>query len=253
MIVTCQLIGGEWVLPLAIFLPCRVRKATILIGATTLGNERIPRGQGLPRAAEKRGRAGAVVAPVVAAYGVGVQDGVFLGLGYGIGNERLEGGDVDGLPLVVVGRSRCMGHVGDFGRGLSGVLMNKSDRVVGYSGGHDRSGHLGLCVVIGQVYRPGLVVPSGAVVDQVVPGLDSRTVGVRAPCRPDVVHIPCAEASRRQCGVAGHRAPVLDCTGKGLQTAVDLALDVLAAGQGRLGVGLMGRCRGGRAGRCAGR
>ena len=97
-------------------------------------------------------------------------------------DERLEGGDVDGLPFVVVGCSRGVGHVVDFGRGFGGVFVDKSYCVVGYGGGHYRSGHLGFGVVAGQVYRTGLVVPPTAVVDQVVTSLNSRAVGVRTTC-----------------------------------------------------------------------
>ena len=63
-------------------------------------------------------------------------------------DERLEGGNVDGLTLVVARRSRGVAHIVDLGRGLGGILVDKGYRVVGYGRGHDRSGHLGLGVVV---------------------------------------------------------------------------------------------------------
>lgn len=116
MAVSRHFLGGELMLSLAIFLTSSVRKATIIICATTLCNQRVTSRQGLPRTTEKGSRARAVVAPVVGTHRVGVQfglgfgrthcraDGLFVGrflFGQGIGQEFLDPRCGGYLPAVL--------------------------------------------------------------------------------------------------------------------------------------------------------
>ena len=50
-----HLIGGELMFPLAVFLASSIGVAAVIIGATTLCNQRVPCWQGLPRAKAQDG------------------------------------------------------------------------------------------------------------------------------------------------------------------------------------------------------
>lgn len=89
--------------PFAVCLAGNELEAAEFVGAFALGDEGQTRVQHLPRAAEERSWVCCVIADIVASDGMGGQDGVFLCLRDGVGDELLKGCNVDGLAVDIRG------------------------------------------------------------------------------------------------------------------------------------------------------
>lgn len=103
MLMSSQLIDSELVHPLPVGLTRHELEAAEFVGPLALGDEGQSGVQHLPRAAEECPRVGCFIADIVASDGMRGQDSVFLGLRDGVGDELLEGRDVDGLAVNVCG------------------------------------------------------------------------------------------------------------------------------------------------------